>query len=246
MSALYQAFCQRLSAASSVGELKNCLEFAAVGMGFEYFLFCGYEYDCFTQKRADIICNFPDTFFSDEIMDLGIENDPALLACKLTAAPVVWSKALFSKDPAFRRAAEAAKLSVGWAMTVMHTPRSLAFLEFARSKGVLSHEEQSLKLATFRAIADAFEHRRADLARDSAHEAMLATGEEPTKPCPLSARELEILRWTADGKIADEIGIILNISPRTVSFHLTNIMQILSVPNKTAAVSRAQMMTWLY
>lgn len=55
----------------------------------------------------------------------------------------------------------------------------------------------------------------------------------------LSLREKEILRWTGDGKTADQIAEILNISPSTINFHLRNTMKKLDAPNKTAAVVKA-------
>lgn len=55
----------------------------------------------------------------------------------------------------------------------------------------------------------------------------------------LSLREQEILRWTGDGKTADQIAEILSLSPSTVNFHLRKAMLKLDAPNKTAAVVRA-------
>jgi DNA-binding CsgD family transcriptional regulator len=58
-------------------------------------------------------------------------------------------------------------------------------------------------------------------------------------PIPLTEREVEILKWTVDGKTAWEIGQILNISERTVNFHLRNIMGKFGVHNKTHAAAKA-------
>ena len=55
----------------------------------------------------------------------------------------------------------------------------------------------------------------------------------------LTARETEILKWTADGKTSGEISIILGISDRTINFHLTNTISKLKVTNKTAAAAKA-------
>ena len=59
------------------------------------------------------------------------------------------------------------------------------------------------------------------------------------KPIPLTDREVEILRWTAIGKTAWEIGSILKISERTVNFHLQNLMGKFGVHNKTHAAAKA-------
>ena len=55
----------------------------------------------------------------------------------------------------------------------------------------------------------------------------------------LSEREKEILRWTGDGKTANEIGQILNLSHSTINFHLRNAMYKLDSSNKTNAVVKA-------
>lgn len=65
-----------------------------------------------------------------------------------------------------------------------------------------------------------------------------APGQEPL----LSARELECLRWSADGKTSSEIGLILGISQRTVYFHLKNVAMKLGVYSTRHAISKAVMM----
>ena len=55
----------------------------------------------------------------------------------------------------------------------------------------------------------------------------------------LTARETDVLKWTADGKTAYEISRILNISESTVNFHIKNIMLKLDCANKIQAVAKA-------
>lgn len=56
---------------------------------------------------------------------------------------------------------------------------------------------------------------------------------------PLSARQREILTWTAAGKTAWEIGEILAISQRTVEWHLRSIAQKLGTFNRMQTVAVA-------
>jgi LuxR family quorum sensing-dependent transcriptional regulator len=56
---------------------------------------------------------------------------------------------------------------------------------------------------------------------------------------PLSERELEILKWAANGKTAWEVGAILAISKRTVEWHFTEACRKLGAVNKVQAVSLA-------
>ena len=52
----------------------------------------------------------------------------------------------------------------------------------------------------------------------------------------LTPREVEVLEWVARGKTNNEIGLILEISPRTASKHLEHIYTKLGVESRTAAV----------
>ncbi|HBH63820.1 MAG TPA: transcriptional regulator SdiA, partial [Erwinia persicina] len=55
----------------------------------------------------------------------------------------------------------------------------------------------------------------------------------------LSERELEILKWTAEGKTSAEISLILSISENTVNFHQKNMQKRFNAPNKTQVASYA-------
>ena len=61
----------------------------------------------------------------------------------------------------------------------------------------------------------------------------------PGRQIELTPRELEALRWTVDGKSAREISDILNISERTVVFHLHNATVKLKCRNKFHACIKA-------
>ena len=52
----------------------------------------------------------------------------------------------------------------------------------------------------------------------------------------LTKRELDVLSWTAQGKTAWEVSVILGMSEKTVNFHLGNAMRKLDVTSKHQAV----------
>ena len=60
----------------------------------------------------------------------------------------------------------------------------------------------------------------------------LTTGDLPK----LTKRELDVLSWTAQGKTAWEVSVILGMSEKTVNFHLGNAMRKLEVTSKHQAV----------
>jgi len=73
------------------------------------------------------------------------------------------------------------------------------------------------------------------------HRVLCGLGEEASPPPrpSLSARELEVLKWTGAGKSSWETGMILRISERTVNFHINNILRKLDSVNRPQAVAVA-------
>ncbi|MBI4847332.1 MAG: response regulator transcription factor [Nitrospirae bacterium] len=55
----------------------------------------------------------------------------------------------------------------------------------------------------------------------------------------ISVREQEVLKWLIEGKSSEDISLILNISARTVKFHISGIMQKLNAVSRTQAVAIA-------
>jgi DNA-binding NarL/FixJ family response regulator len=55
----------------------------------------------------------------------------------------------------------------------------------------------------------------------------------------LNERELECLTWSGRGKTSPEIAAILNLSKRTVNFHIENACRKLNVSTRTEAVVKA-------
>ena len=53
----------------------------------------------------------------------------------------------------------------------------------------------------------------------------------------LTSRELEVLRWVAQGKRNREIAAIMNISPRTIQKHVQSILVKLCVETRGAAAA---------
>ncbi len=55
----------------------------------------------------------------------------------------------------------------------------------------------------------------------------------------LTAREIEVLEWVKEGKSSWEISVILNVSKRTIDFHISNIKKKLNATNRAQAVATA-------
>ena len=67
----------------------------------------------------------------------------------------------------------------------------------------------------------------------------------PTEPCPLSARELAVLRPLSEGKVYKQIAAELALSTSTVRTHLHNIYGKIGAVDRAQAVLMANDRGWL-
>jgi DNA-binding NarL/FixJ family response regulator len=74
----------------------------------------------------------------------------------------------------------------------------------------------------------------------------LSRGQEPertSKPeFELTAREVQTLLWVARGKSSAEIAIILDVTERTVNFHIDNVIRKMGVATRVQAAVKATML----
>jgi len=64
------------------------------------------------------------------------------------------------------------------------------------------------------------------------------------RPRP-TRRQLDVLRFLADGRTNRGIAVLLTISENTVEFHLAHLYAKLEVSSRTAAVHRARELGWI-
>lgn len=72
--------------------------------------------------------------------------------------------------------------------------------------------------------------------------ARLARTKDSRPPQPkvsLTEREIEALSWSAQGKSSTDIAVLMNVSERTVNFHITNAMRKLGVATRIQAAVKA-------
>jgi len=81
------------------------------------------------------------------------------------------------------------------------------------------------------------------------HEGMLKSWGELLRDdtgVELSDREMDVLRWTCEGKTSSDVAQILKISEATVNFHTRNACTKLGTSNRTAAAVRAALLGLLW
>lgn len=162
--------------------------------------------------------------------------DPTVHHGMRSSLPIIWSDDLFSSAREFWEDAHSYGLRVGWSQSSRDERGIGGLLTVARSYEPLSKEEISelvLRMAWLTQLA---------------HLGMskcLTTKLLPETEIQLTDREKSVLRWTADGKTSSEISEMLNISGRTVNFHINNAVKKLGTPNKLAATLKAAVLGML-
>jgi DNA-binding CsgD family transcriptional regulator len=160
-------------------------------------------------------------------------TDPTVRHCATSRTPITWNDAVFSGVPQLWAEARAHGLSVGLAQSSADWHGVAGMLTLARGHDRLRSTELEAVRPGFAWLV-----QMAHLA--FARRLVPQLAGRPSSP--LTPRELEALRWTADGKTAGEIGDILNVSAHTVVFHLQNAIRKLGSTNKTAAVVKAALL----
>ncbi len=183
-----------------------------------------------------ILNNYSPSWQQRYMQENYIAVDPTVALGMKSTSPILWSDEIFAKSRAFWEDAQAHGLNVGWAQSC-HDSRGIGgMLSLARSDDNLTTAELndiSLKMSWL---------------AQASHQALsrlIVPKFLPEAATELTLREIEVLRWTADGKTSNEVGDIMHISERTVNFHVTNALIKLNAPNKTAAAIKAALLGML-
>lgn len=162
------------------------------------------------------------------------KRDPVLGSLKRVSTPVLWGQKTYADGDALDLYEEQSAWGYRHGIAIAtHLPNGQHLLVGVdRSDPLPSDEHDLMRLVADLQLTMAY-------AQDAAVR-LLGVDERP--PVSLTARELEILKWTIDGKTTWEIGQILGISENTVKYHLKNTTAKLDCVSKhTAAVKAARL-----
>lgn len=233
VTAFEDAGMEGLLTAQNEAEFLQRLASVARELGFEY---CAYGMRMplpLSNRKLFMLNNYSEEWQQRYAQENYLAVDPTVAHGMKSVAPVVWSESLFEGCPGMWEDARAHGLKVGWAQSSYAPTGAAGLLTLARSHDALTSAElrrNASQLAWF---------------VQSAHEGMarLVAAKSPQmQTTPLTSREIEVLAWTADGKTSSEVGQIMNITERTVNFHVNNSLEKLGVVNKTACVVKAVML----
>jgi DNA-binding CsgD family transcriptional regulator len=160
--------------------------------------------------------------------------DPTIRRGLCSTDPLLWSDEVFTDTPALWADAQAAGLCVGWAQSSLEPCGIGSLLTLVRSAEPLTDAELRAHEPRMRWLVQI---AHLHLSRLLVPQLMA----DPVMP-PLIEREIDILKWTGDGKTAEEIAGILKISVHTIHYYIKHSVEKLGAANKTAAVVRAMAM----
>jgi len=202
----------------------------AAGLDFDY---CAYGMRMplpISNPAVVMFNNYPSAWQAEYKRRNYLAEDPTVKHALRSLAPLIWSAQVFADSPDLWGDAQDIGLRVGLAHPSRDSQNIVGLLTLARSTEALSPAE--IKDKQFK-LAWLTQTTHMGMAKH------LAPKFIPSLEMPLSSREIEILRWTAEGKTASEIAEILRISARTVNFHVNHAVSKLGVANKTAATVQA-------
>lgn len=227
---------QSILNATTEAEFFKILSYAAINLGFEK---CGFGMRAplpVSNPKVVLLNNYPTSWQEQYAQQNYLQIDPTVAHGMKSLMPIIWSDNLFSSCRPFWEEACANNLRVGWSQSV-HDARGVGgLLSLVRSDDEISHSElilNSLKMSWLAQLA--FE----GLSKILISELL------PEMHINLTTREIEVMRWTADGKTSSEVGQIMCISDSTVNFHVNNAVSKLGATNKTAAAIRATLLRLL-
>lgn len=159
-------------------------------------------------------------------------RDPVMRRLKTTSIPFVYDQALYVRDGAGDLWEEQAPWGYRTGVSIaLHLPGGVHFMLGVDREAPLPRSEAAI----LRLMGDL--QLLAAYAQDRAVRVLV--GQPTQSPSTLSAREIEVLRWTRDGKTAWEVSKILGLAESTVNSHVRNIMGKLGVNSKHLAVTKA-------
>lgn len=213
----------RFQGITATEEVYRTLQQQTQLLEFDYYALCVRHPVPFTRPKISLQTTYPESWMAHYQSENYFAIDPVLKADNFIQGHLPWNDQLFSDVPVMWEAARDHGLRKGFTQCLMLPNHALGFLSVSGERvghsASFSHDID-LRLQTLVQLSLM---------------TLLRLEDEMVMPPEMrfSKRELEILKWTAEGKTSAEIAIILSISENTVNFHQKNMQKKFNAPNKT-------------
>lgn len=213
----------KAEAESYLHKIKNLIdvEFFLMGMSVPITM---------TRSESIIVDNYPaewrTLYDKNHLKDI----DPVVKHCMENSSPVTWGEINILKRSNTINVMEEAKiydLKFGVSIPIHTNNSSFGMVSFASSEKMRTDNSLAVMASNLvQPLISDFVTKQSQSLRD-------------VHSISLTDRELECLKWSAEGKSAWEISRIICCSERTVIFHISNMCNKLGAANKYQAISKA-------
>lgn len=215
-----------------VREVFDRVERSAVALGFEHVAY-GFQAPLpLSKPKVTLLNNYPLAWQQRYAEADYLRVDPTVAHGRRSQAPVIWDDALFVNAQNLWDEAREHGLRIGWAQSSLDGFGVGGMLTLSRSGQPFSAAELDSNQQKMRWLVQVAHFAFSKLLRTP----------HTSSRHNLTEKEIEVLKWTADGKSAQDIAEILVVSKNTIDFHIKNSVAKLQVANKTAAVVRAALL----
>lgn len=177
--------------------------------------------------------NYPSRWWDRYEKENYIQSDPTIRHAMTSIAPIFWNDQSFACAPTMWDDVRSHGLGIGWGQPVRDRSGTVGMLTLARGGQAIGQQELAKNMPRMLYMAQLLVVGLA---------ALVLPIMVPESGARLTPRELEVMRWTADGKTSHEIGCILSLSTSAVNFHIANAIVKLHAVNKIQAVVKAAML----
>lgn len=231
----FQGFSEKINSAQSEAELKVVCEQFCEAANFEYYIYAVCSVTSLSAPQIHCLSNYPESWFNRYFSDELQKHDPVVKYCFDNISPICWDQLMTMEkyiDPIgvelMQSAAEFGLVN-GMSIPIKSPSSEVAIFSLAtkNSKGVqqrlldvLPHA-QMFSLQLFEVYSRINQEVRA------------------ANAYKLTSRELECLFWACEGKTTWEISKIVDVTERTIVFHLSSATKKLGAVNRQHAVAKA-------
>ncbi len=228
---IIEGYIQSLMSCESKDDISHTLQSAASFLGFEYFAYGVKTTLPFQSPQIEMVNSYSKAWnhryqqqglcLIDPLIKIGMRGNQSIL----------WDDVSDEREE-FWQEAKANGIATGWSKPTHMAAGNSSLLSFSRGPSPISPKElhaQIPYLIWLTSIADEGFQKVLNI-----HQHNIDS--------ELTPREVEVMKWSADGKTLHEIGVILSLSSRTVEFHVKNATKKLNAPNKMSAVVKAALL----
>ncbi len=185
------------------------------------------------QNKPYVRTNYPAAWVSHYLLNDYVRIDPVLQMAETTVGPFCWSLVTHRPDQVDMME-QAIKHGVG------QSGFSVRHVDAIGRRSVLSfNAQQTTSGETWEPFLEQKRDELISLAHEMHHMALAEIYDDDTVLPQLSPREIECLKWTAEGKAHTEIAIILGLSEHTVRGYLKDARMKLDSVTLAQAVSKS-------